>query len=257
MIGSEYPGGAKQSCQAIKNYCTSGACCDLKLQRFSAKDKVCGKKDAKSCTSTGLLMSQSGIAVCSGKSNECPKVVLGKPGTEKCGDGKVCKEGKEKGTAACVSAGCADLNCGLNETCKEGKTGAQCICDAGYEKGTKGTCIDINECTASKTPCTGANTVCNNTAGSYTCDCKSGYKKNSKGFCTNVNECSGVNVCNKYSNCKDTVGSYICACKEGFSAAGQSSYTPGSKTVCTAIKNYCTAGTCGEVKTKTFKSKDI
>ncbi|ACY16066.1 calcium-binding EGF-like domain-containing protein [Haliangium ochraceum] len=73
---------------------------------------------------------------------------------------------------------CRDVACGPG-TCviEDGDTG--CDCDEGYDPGADGaggeTCLDIDECALSPSPC-GPNSVCENLDGSFACACEDGYQ---------------------------------------------------------------------------------
>eukprot|EP01052_Picozoa_sp_SAG31_P014277 SAG31_NODE_880_length_11279_cov_154.463238_6_plen_1383_part_00 len=74
--------------------------------------------------------------------------------------------------AACIDIDeCASNPCGENFGCENGASSYRCVCDAvqsGYEQGTGGRCVDINECENDPNQCENGE-VCENHDGGYSC----------------------------------------------------------------------------------------
>lgn len=106
-------------------------------------------------------------------------------------------------------------------------------CDAGFERSSTGTCVDIDECARATDTCD-ENAVCTNTPGSYTCACKSGFSGDGRS-CADVDECrAGSDDCDVHASCANTAGGYICTCDPGYSGDG--------KTCAQALAQIATAG---------------
>ncbi|HVY26658.1 MAG TPA: SUMF1/EgtB/PvdO family nonheme iron enzyme [Polyangiaceae bacterium] len=120
---------------------------------------------------------------------------------------------------ACVDTASDVSNCGAcGVTCADGERceAGTCLgltCPKGYAA-VGGVCVDVNECTASPSPCD-ANAVCTNTPGSYSCACKRGFTGNGV-TCTDIDECL-TEPCWHYlmqrdATCTNLPGSYECTC---------------------------------------------
>ena len=66
--------------------------------------------------------------------------------------------------------------------------------------GTVGTCVNIDECSNSKTSCP-LNSDCIDTMGSYICSCKDGYRSNGD-LCEEINECDLGHQCEQVGSFK-------------------------------------------------------
>ena len=92
-------------------------------------------------------------------------------------------------------------------------------CQVGFEPGTSGTCVDIDECSYSDACALGQR--CENTMGSFRCasQCEVGLQLDpATNRCTDVDECAlGIASCFGGRACINTVGSYRCSCPAGFS----------------------------------------
>ncbi|XP_059146144.1 matrilin-2-like [Physella acuta] len=121
-----------------------------------------------------------------------------------------------------------------------------CSCRPGYTKDSKDPtkCVDLNECTSSKTPVCEHN--CTNTDGSFKCTCKPGYAVDSKDpkKCVDIDECTSSKspVCEQI--CTNTVGNFTCSCKHGFVANSK------NPTKCDA-RNDCSSSPCAHNCTDT------
>jgi hypothetical protein len=115
-------------------------------------------------------------------------------------------------------------NCDLlTTTCDyHGGIAYTCPCLPGYDQVDSYTCQDINECSATVSPC--PTSPCYNYNGGYVCGtCPSGYTSQFDSLtntysCQDVDECSfNPSSCDLYSStCTNTVGSYSCDCRYTF-----------------------------------------
>ncbi|XP_018398956.1 PREDICTED: fibrillin-1-like [Cyphomyrmex costatus] len=99
-------------------------------------------------------------------------------------------------------------------------TGSRVSCPHGFELGSGGKCVDIDECQRTSNLC--AMKMCINTLGSYRCVsrliCGPGYMLDpaSGQFCTDVDECrEGTHECGKDQSCENRRGGYHCVCPPG------------------------------------------
>ena len=114
------------------------------------------------------------------------------------GDGKTCNEGN-----------CTEDMCNFNEECVSPRLDCQCI--GGFERNETGTCVDIDECSASAHGCS-KNSTCSNTDGSYMCSCQEGYENGT--FCYEYDECTAyTHNCRPGATCTNTEGSFTCDCE--------------------------------------------
>ncbi|XP_012529954.2 fibrillin-1 isoform X2 [Monomorium pharaonis] len=93
-------------------------------------------------------------------------------------------------------------------------------CPRGFEPGSSGKCVDIDECRKTPSPC--ARSMCINTLGSYRCAsrviCGPGYTLDpvSGQYCVDVDECQeGTHKCGKGQTCENRQGGYHCICPSG------------------------------------------
>jgi hypothetical protein len=101
--------------------------------------------------------------------------------------------------------------CGEGQ-CIDTYEGYECICKAGYRKGHKQVCEDIDECREGKCQ----NGRCTNTPGSFTCVCPPGFDVSPDGtICTDHDECAEIGMCTN-GICINMDGSFKCQCKSGF-----------------------------------------
>ncbi|XP_020288632.1 fibrillin-3-like isoform X2 [Pseudomyrmex gracilis] len=94
-------------------------------------------------------------------------------------------------------------------------------CTNGFEPGSGGKCMDIDECQRTPNPCRFAQ-KCVNTMGSYRCVsgviCRPGYTLDPSGqYCIDIDECQeGTHKCGKDQVCENRQGGYHCVCPAGF-----------------------------------------
>lgn len=118
---------------------------------------------------------------------------------------------------------CTMANCQYG--CENVKGEIHCLCpSAGLQLGQDGkTCIDIDECAASRTLCPPLRR-CVNTFGSYFCKCQTGYELkyvDGKYKCIDIDECAAnTHSCSPHADCHNTQGSFKCKCKPGFRGSG-------------------------------------
>ncbi|EFN68423.1 Fibrillin-2 [Camponotus floridanus] len=119
-------------------------------------------------------------------------------------------------------------------------------CPRGFEPGSSGKCMDIDECQRTPNPCGRSMQMCINTLGSYRCAskviCAPGYTLDpvSGQYCVDVDECrEGIHKCGKGQTCENKQGGYHCICPSG--------HAPGPNNDCVDIDE-CSiygSGICG------------
>ncbi|KAL0113527.1 hypothetical protein PUN28_012588 [Cardiocondyla obscurior] len=101
-------------------------------------------------------------------------------------------------------------------------TPAGANCPSGFESGSSGKCVDIDEC--QKTPNLCGRQMCINILGSYRCAggsrviCGPGYSLDpvSGQYCVDIDECrEGTHECAKDQTCENRQGGYRCICPPG------------------------------------------
>ncbi|CAL1548388.1 unnamed protein product [Lymnaea stagnalis] len=119
--------------------------------------------------------------------------------------------------------------CAFNETnrcthlCRDEANGYTCSCKPGYALTSDNhTCVDVDECSGTKSSPKPCQHECRNNNGSYKCACHPGYKLNADQFsCADVNECNtSVHMCRDI--CNNLNGSYNCSCRPGFELGNDS-----------------------------------
>ncbi|CAD5124141.1 DgyrCDS12441 [Dimorphilus gyrociliatus] len=148
----------------------------------------------------------------------------------------------EVGTHGCmIWQNCINLlgsNSCIRKNCTVGyrlnyKTGECSLipCNPGYSALKTGRCEDINECKASKNPCSEGEEECINTPGSFVCKiirtCPKGFildNSITELDCVDLNECAiNGSICeDSKMKCLNTYGSYICECPRGYAKSGSS-----------------------------------
>ena len=115
----------------------------------------------------------------------------------------------------CVSD-CRDgeFECPAHSSCADLDPGFDCVCDSGFQRGTNGTCVDVDECavgvTAVSNNC-GTNSICVNSIGTHRCFC-------------DADSCHFYATCRETGNGANSGGNgaverdFECACLEGFEA---------------------------------------
>lgn len=100
--------------------------------------------------------------------------------------------------------------------------GPRVNCPRGFEPGSGGKCVDVDECQRSPNPCGRTMQRCINTVGSYRCAsrviCGSGYTLDplTEQHCVDVDECSkGTHECSPEQTCENRQGGYVCICPPG------------------------------------------
>ncbi|XP_011707681.1 PREDICTED: fibrillin-1-like isoform X2 [Wasmannia auropunctata] len=94
-------------------------------------------------------------------------------------------------------------------------------CPRGFESGSSGKCVDIDECQRTPNPCFRSMQKCINTLGSYRCAsvviCLPGYTVDATGqHCIDIDECrEGTHECGKGQTCENRQGGYHCICPPG------------------------------------------
>ncbi|KAL6257929.1 hypothetical protein P5V15_011528 [Pogonomyrmex californicus] len=95
-------------------------------------------------------------------------------------------------------------------------------CPRGFESGSSGKCVDIDECQRTPNPCVRSMQMCINTLGSYRCAsrviCAPGYILDpaSGQYCIDIDECQeGTHECGKGQTCENRQGGYHCVCPSG------------------------------------------
>ncbi|NLT33004.1 MAG: hypothetical protein GXX81_06165, partial [Acidobacteria bacterium] len=109
---------------------------------------------------------------------------------------------------SCLAAGCGG-NSGSRDSDK--------VCPPGYEKDSRGICVDINECLVNNGGCDPL-TTCTNTPGGRTCGaCPAGYTGSGLAGCVDINECLVDNGgCDPLTTCTNTPGGRTCGdCPRG------------------------------------------
>ncbi|XP_046985790.1 fibulin-1-like isoform X5 [Schistocerca americana] len=115
---------------------------------------------------------------------------------------------------------CEKKRCGDKEILLKTGECRSVVCNPGYEIGSQGRCVDINEC---ENP--GAckrNQRCVNEMGSYRCvnllHCAEGYELNPEGTqCFDIDECLlNKHDCGPTQICQNTAGGYACKCPSGY-----------------------------------------
>ncbi|KAL6430493.1 hypothetical protein ACFW04_007830 [Cataglyphis niger] len=134
----------------------------------------------------------------------------------------------------------------ITSTTTPNTTGTRTNCPRGFEPGSGGKCVDIDECQATPNPCGRLMQMCINTLGSYRCTsrviCGPGYTLDpvSGQYCIDVDECrEGTHECGKGQTCANRQGGYHCICPSG--------HAPGPNNDCVDIDE-CSiygSGICG------------
>ena len=98
------------------------------------------------------------------------------------------------------------------------------ICQAGFQAGPRGQCVDVDEC--ADNPCL-MDHHCRNTLGSFECvrQCSDGLRLSDDGNdqCVDVDECSeSSDVCPAGHQCTNFMGGYRCDCPQGFELNAES-----------------------------------
>nr|XP_022318516.1 uncharacterized protein LOC111121500 [Crassostrea virginica] len=116
--------------------------------------------------------------------------------------------------------GCANGPCNSTSQCRDLTPSVQqaqglsyqcSSCRLGYALSSSLTCIDVDECSLSRSPCSQG---CVNMDGSFLCTCLQGYRLDDQ-QCIDVDECSeGTSGCEQ--GCVNTLGSYYCVCSTGY-----------------------------------------
>ncbi|XP_065179063.1 uncharacterized protein LOC135809606 [Sycon ciliatum] len=124
------------------------------------------------------------------------------------------------GTTQCIPILSSPQCSSCEQGCRiDSFSGATCFCLDGYDSDffSFGSCSDIDECSASPSPCLGGHGTCNNTEGSFNCVCDDGYSLAlDRVTCQDVDECIGRDpVCSGDMLCTNTQGSYQCSCQTG------------------------------------------
>ncbi|XP_056273173.1 fibulin-1 [Pseudoliparis swirei] len=127
---------------------------------------------------------------------------------------------------------CIDINECVSQTgpCPRGQTCLNTVgsymcqrnsvnCGRGYHLNEESTrCVDIDECKAIETVCSGHG--CVNLIGSFRCECEAGYIFNSiSRTCEDINECRHYPGRLCAHKCENNLGSYACSCTTGFKLA--------------------------------------
>ncbi|KYN31855.1 Fibrillin-3 [Trachymyrmex septentrionalis] len=99
-------------------------------------------------------------------------------------------------------------------------TGSSANCPLGFEPGSGGKCMDVDEC--QRTPNLCGTKMCTNTLGSYRCGsrliCGPGFILDpvTGQYCVDVDECrEGTHECGKNQVCENRRGGYHCICPPG------------------------------------------
>ncbi|XP_043527700.1 fibrillin-2-like [Frieseomelitta varia] len=94
-------------------------------------------------------------------------------------------------------------------------------CPRGFEPGSGGKCVDIDECQEDSSIC-GRTMRCMNTVGSYRCVskviCSNGFTLDpiSGQYCIDIDECAnGTHECTADQTCENRLGGYVCTCPPG------------------------------------------
>lgn len=245
--------GQPDDCVAANNY--QGCIVSRRILSYIAGRTVKMRIDLRNpCRDTPC--SQTTTCVAQGLSKACVTAVIdpNKCASEECTDDDlVTQSGSMLDVCGEGSNPCADP-----ETCAATSKGATCACPSGFTnpKGDAISCVDVDECAASVSPCD-AHAECKNSEGGYSCKCTGSYQGDGKtcaptecdvacgehatcvasdehfecrcadGFegdgqtCTDVDECAaGTAVCASPSKCTNTLGSYECACLPGYNGSG-------------------------------------
>jgi hypothetical protein len=64
--------------------------------------------------------------------------------------------------------------CKANQICQDTEGSFSCECEVGYESGSDGDCLDVNECAAGTHNCL-EGALCQNTPGGFRCSCINGF----------------------------------------------------------------------------------
>jgi len=119
-------------------------------------------------------------------------------------------------------------SCGRHATCENTDGSYECVCEDGYlgDAYDEAGCVDVDDCTASKTPCFGKGTKsCTDVGvGHFVCKCNLGWTDQKCDF--DVNEClAESSPCHPNAACRNNDGGYKCECLAGFDGDGVSSCT--------------------------------
>lgn len=116
---------------------------------------------------------------------------------------------------------CDEIKCQSNQECMLTGTVAKCMCSTGFTAGSKGGCVDIDECSAGQKPCA-SGAVCRNEPGKFVCECPSGfegdpYKSGCVQRATAPPGCTQKNPCPSGEVCVPTGSKQsVCACARGW-----------------------------------------
>ncbi|MBT9555020.1 MAG: hypothetical protein IV100_03275 [Myxococcales bacterium] len=217
---------------------------------FVGDGKTCACPTGTALNASGTC---DDIDECTNGQNDCASASIGGKCTNKVGgficscsngfegDGKACAPTTcNPGYITNASGDCVDLNectTGQND-CAPSTAGGQCInkpgsfecackaglsgdgktcgCGQGYEIGSTGSCVDMNECTAGTSTCVpdALGGKCSNKPGSFTCSCLPGWDGDGT-TCTDKDECT-LNTDNCNQICTNTPGSFECSCNPGY-----------------------------------------
>nr|AHN48901.1 vitellogenin receptor [Panonychus citri] len=99
-----------------------------------------------------------------------------------CDNNTDCPHGDDE-SPRCASPECESFGC--QGDCQQTPSGPRCLCQQGYELDSTGKkCVDIDECSLPRTPCSH---ICTNHPGSYRCSCRDGYRLSQGGSCVAEN----------------------------------------------------------------------